>query len=219
VGPAPTRFFAGDRLFLMLIAGSPAEVKRFARLSAATVFSGNFFSADDPNRARFPHQGTAALICSLRGKGLMSQYSEDACDRALLAGAVGADCRAFAELYRRYAARVHVYVHNIVGDPAVAEELVVDTMTAVWRGARTYRASARVSTWILGIARHKALDAARSRVRARASVRLDASMPLPASTATPLECASDAQRDRIMRRAFARLSSEHQQTLHLVFYQ
>jgi hypothetical protein len=42
VGPAPTRFFAGDRLFLMLIAGSPAEVKRFARLSAATVFSGNF---------------------------------------------------------------------------------------------------------------------------------------------------------------------------------
>ena len=45
--------------------------------------------------------------------------------------------------------------------PALAEEVVIDTMLAVWHGASSFTQSSRVSTWILGIARHKALDAVR----------------------------------------------------------
>ncbi|MEJ0006789.1 MAG: sigma factor [Steroidobacteraceae bacterium] len=57
------------------------------------------------------------------------------------------------------------YARSLVRDPETAEEVVVDTMLAVWKDAGRFAKSSRLSTWILGIARHKALDAVRRRGR------------------------------------------------------
>src|SRR5690349_9538611 len=101
--------------------------------------------------------------------------ADDATDRALLIAVTAADRRAFAELYRRYADRIFGYVHNIVRDERCAEELVIDTLTAVWHGAADFRGGSRVSSWIFGIARYKAIDAARVRQRTPESVPLESS--------------------------------------------
>jgi RNA polymerase sigma-70 factor (ECF subfamily) len=151
-------------------------------------------------------------------QSLEQATADDATDRALLIAVRAGDRRAFAELYRRYATRVFTYVRNIVRDERSAEELVIDTMTAVWRGAADFRGGSRVSSWILGIARYKAIDAARIRERTPESVPLEDSSSLEAGGLTPFESAFLHQRGAIARRALAQLSEEHREALFLAYY-
>jgi RNA polymerase sigma-70 factor, ECF subfamily len=144
--------------------------------------------------------------------------ADDATERALLIAVSAADHRAFAALYSRYAARIFTYVHNIVRDAGSAEELVTDTMTAVWHGAADFRGGSRVSSWVFGIARYKAIDAARMRGRAPQSVPLESSGTLPADGLTPFESVWVQQRGAIARRALALLSREHREALFLAYF-
>ena len=82
-------------------------------------------------------------------------------DVELLAATAAQDARAFHALYDRFERRVYGYVRTLIRQPALAEEVTIDTMTAVWQGARSFGGAARVSTWILGIARYKSIDALR----------------------------------------------------------
>ncbi len=88
--------------------------------------------------------------------------SEDV-DRALVARIAGGDRAAFEAFYDRYARRVLAFVSDLIADAALAEETAGDVMLAAWRGARSFRGASRVSTWLLGIAHHKAMDALRRR--------------------------------------------------------
>src|SRR4029077_5012923 len=76
----------------------------------------------------------------------------------------------------------------------------------------------RVSSWIFGIARFKAIDAVRVRQRTPESVPLENSESLPAEGLTPFESASVAERGAIARRALAMLSDEHREALFLAYY-
>ena len=87
--------------------------------------------------------------------------AQDKSDSDLLAAVATADMVAFEALYRLYERRVYQYAYTFVRDRAAAEEVAVDTMTTVWRGAAGFAGRSRASTWILGIARHKALDVVR----------------------------------------------------------
>ncbi|HEY4212635.1 MAG TPA: RNA polymerase sigma factor [Steroidobacteraceae bacterium] len=143
---------------------------------------------------------------------------EDITDRALLIATGAADRRAFAELYRRYADRVYSYVRNVVRDDLSAEDLVIDTMTAVWNGAAAFRGASRVSSWILGIARHKAIDAVRTHERMPVCLPIDDSSSLEATGPTPYESVFVEQRRTLARRALAMLSDEHREALFLAYY-
>jgi RNA polymerase sigma-70 factor (ECF subfamily) len=77
--------------------------------------------------------------------------------RRLLAQAAGGCQVAFAELYRRLSRRVFAFVRHNVENPALAEEITMDTLFAVWENAGRFRGDASVSSWALGIARHKML--------------------------------------------------------------
>ncbi len=144
--------------------------------------------------------------------------ADDATDRALLIAVSATDHRAFSELYRRYAKRIFAYVHNIVREGGAAEELVTDTMTAVWHGASDFRGGSRVSSWIFGIARYKAIDAARTRERTPQSVPLESSGWLAADGLTPFESVCAQQRGVIARRALGLLSKDHQEALFLAYF-
>jgi len=143
--------------------------------------------------------------------------SDDQRDAALLAAAAGGDAAAFDQLYRRHERRVWRFVLGMVHDRAVAEELVVDTMLAVWRGAKDFRAGSLVSTWILGIARYKALDAVRRLVQRRREAALDEAAEVADATPGPAEEASEADRARVLDQACRTLTAEHQEVLHLAF--
>ena len=144
---------------------------------------------------------------------------EDITDRALLIATGAADRRAFADLYRRYAGRIYSYVRNVVRDDRSAEDLVIDTMTAVWNGAASFRGGSRVSSWILGIARHKAIDTVRTHERAPVCLPIDDSSPLEATGPSAYETVFVDQRKTLARRALALLSREHREALFLAYYQ
>lgn len=130
------------------------------------------------------------------------------------------DARAFEELYHLYEKRVYQYVCTLIRDPSLAEEVVGEVMLAVWRGACHYAHQSRLSTWIFGIARHKALDALRLTSRHdQAAVAIDEAPLLPCLDETPIDGIQREQLGVVTRQALTKLSPEHQEVLRLVFYE
>src|SRR5262245_32782186 len=78
-------------------------------------------------------------------------------DRLLLSRIAQQDRRAFEVLYRRYYRRVFHFVLRLVRQDAAAEEVVSDSMFAVWQGAGSFQGGSSVSTWLLGIAYRQAM--------------------------------------------------------------
>jgi RNA polymerase sigma-70 factor (ECF subfamily) len=77
----------------------------------------------------------------------------------LVAVGAGRDVKAFELLFRYYAPRLKSYMSRAGGDPRMAEELMQETMTAVWNKAAGYNpAKGAVSTWIFTIARNLRID-------------------------------------------------------------
>jgi len=145
--------------------------------------------------------------------------STDVSDIELLAATATGATAPFERLYDRYERRVYNYVRTFVRQPALAEEVVIDTMLAVWRGARTFDKGSRVSTWILGIARHKALDAVRKAGRQAEGVALDQAEELADTAETAAEGIDRGDTALLMLRAMAKLSADHQEILRLAFYE
>lgn len=150
---------------------------------------------------------------------MRSTHPQDDADPALLAEIVAGSQVAFERLYRLYETRVFQYISTLVYNSALAEEIVGDTMMAVWRGAGTFSGSSRVSTWIFGIARHKALDALRRTGRAQREVDLDGAANLATSDDSPFDQVQRGQTESLTKQALATLSPDHQEILRLVFYE
>jgi RNA polymerase sigma-70 factor (ECF subfamily) len=76
------------------------------------------------------------------------------------------DEAALGTLYDLWAERVHTLAFWILNDPDEAEDVVEETFWQVWRTADRYDGKRSAgSTWIMMIARSRALDSLRSRRR------------------------------------------------------
>ena len=138
-------------------------------------------------------------------------------DADLLSATAAADERAFHVLYARFERRVYGYIRTLIREPRLAEEVTIDTMTAVWQGARGFAGSARASTWILGIARHKAIDALRKTAKRPDLLPIDRlDIEDGTTTSRDAERASSAKQ---VQRAIAQLSDDHREVLRLAFYE
>jgi RNA polymerase sigma-70 factor (ECF subfamily) len=75
-------------------------------------------------------------------------------DAHLIAHALQAgDPNAFGELVRRYQSPVRSFLRKLTrGDEALADDLAQETFLRAWRRLETFRAEARFSTWLFGIA-------------------------------------------------------------------
>lgn len=78
-------------------------------------------------------------------------------DIELLRMVANKDKRAFEALYKRYYHRIAQFAVRIVRQPDIAEEVVDDTMFAIWRSASAFEGRSNVSTWLLGVAYRRAL--------------------------------------------------------------
>jgi RNA polymerase sigma factor (sigma-70 family) len=80
---------------------------------------------------------------------------------------VGArDRKAFEALYHQYYRRLFAYLLKVMRRADLVEEVLNDVMLAIWKGAAGFDGRSRPSTWIFGIAYHKALKALARRVPA-----------------------------------------------------
>ncbi len=94
--------------------------------------------------------------------------TDQAPDMVALLRAVGArrDLAAYEALFRHFAPRVKAYMARTGGDGQLAEELMQETMIAVWNKADRFDpAKGAVSTWIFTIARNLRIDAYRREKR------------------------------------------------------
>src|SRR3974377_1167806 len=66
-------------------------------------------------------------------------------------------------LFARHHVRVYRFVLRLVGNPTVAEDLISEVFLDVWRQADRFEGRSAVSTWMLAIARFKALSSLRKR--------------------------------------------------------
>jgi RNA polymerase sigma-70 factor, ECF subfamily len=97
-----------------------------------------------------------------------SRHSDDAGDCDLLRRISCADRGAFEQLYFEYHNRLVKFLFRVIRRHEDLEEVINDTFLIVWRHAGEFRGASRVSTWIFGIAYHRALKTIRmSSLRAR----------------------------------------------------
>ena len=87
----------------------------------------------------------------------------DTSDLALIQSIAASDKHAMQILYARHNVRVFRFLLRFVADKSAAEDLVSEVFLDVWRQAGNFRAQSQVSTWLLAIARNKAISALRRR--------------------------------------------------------
>lgn len=131
-------------------------------------------------------------------------------DRELLARVAARDEAAFRRLYERYATRIFHYALTILRDRHLAEEVVQETMVAVWEGAGTFRGTAQASTWIFGIARNQAHSLLRRESRGGRVPEEPGILPDPAEA---------AEREVRVRSALGRLPPQQVEVVFLAFYE
>jgi RNA polymerase sigma-70 factor (ECF subfamily) len=125
------------------------------------------------------------------------------------------DRDALAVLYQRHGGVVLAQVTLAVGEPTLSEEILQDTMLAVWRGAASFRGESAVRSWIIAIARRQARDRLRHRPVRTADVA-DLS-GLPAPEAGPEEAAIERAEAEVIADAVGQLGRLHREVLGLVF--
>ena len=68
-----------------------------------------------------------------------------------------------AAFYRAHGRVVLAQVLLVTAERVLAEEIVQDTMLAVWRGATSFRGDSSVRSWVIAIARRQTRDRLRGR--------------------------------------------------------
>jgi RNA polymerase sigma-70 factor (ECF subfamily) len=137
-------------------------------------------------------------------------------DEALVAAIAKGDRRAMHVLYARHNVKVFRFVVRMVRNDATAEDLVSEVFLEVWRLAGRFEARSQVSTWLLAIARNKAISV----LRARSTDELDD------ETVGTIEDQSEGQdrvletkdRNAALRGCLAELSSAHREIIDLVYF-
>ena len=137
-------------------------------------------------------------------------------DEVLISRIANGDRLAMQVLFARHHVRVYRFVLRLVRNEATAEDLISEVFLDVWRQAAKFEGRSAVSTWMLSIARFKALSA----LRRKPEYELDE------ETAEAIEDHSDdpevtlAKKDKgaLLREALSALSAEHREVIDLVYY-
>lgn len=137
-------------------------------------------------------------------------------DETLIALIANGDKDATRVLFARHNVRVFRFLLRIVGDEAAAEDLVTEVFLDVWRNASRFEARSQVSTWILAIARHKALASRRRRSYDGLDDETWERMEDPADD--PEVTVQKTERSALLQECLKQLSVAHREVVDLVYY-
>jgi RNA polymerase sigma-70 factor (ECF subfamily) len=152
------------------------------------------------------------IVVPRAGAPACSERSDEALLGAIAAGERGA----MQALYLRHNVRVYRFVLRLVGEAALTEDIVSEVFLALWHQAGNFKAKSQISTWILAIARYKALSALRSRSDEPFAEDDAAAIADPAEDAEAIVDRQD--RGMGIRRCLSQLSPIQREVLDLVYY-
>lgn len=138
-------------------------------------------------------------------------------DRQLLKRIAGGDRQALTELYARYQRLLFNYLLQLTPDYGLAEELLQDTLVAVWKSASSFGGRSGVQTWLIGVARRQAHNTLRQR---KISLANEAELEgLAAVVQEPEDFTlASIARDELVE-AFKQLGPVHREVLVLILVQ
>lgn len=126
---------------------------------------------------------------------------------------------AMGRLYDATSGLVHGLVLRILRDHASAEEVTLDVYAQAWRRAGTYDPErGRPTTWLLTMARSRAIDRLRGTQRERARESLDDHPGLVDPAEDPSAVSEADERSRRIRAALALLPAEQREAIDLAFF-
>jgi RNA polymerase sigma-70 factor (ECF subfamily) len=137
-------------------------------------------------------------------------------DEVLIGRIAKGDRLAMQVLFARHHVRVYRFVLRLVRNDATAEDLISDVFLDVWRQAGKFEGRSAVTTWLLSIARFKALSA----LRRKPEQELD-----DKTAEAIIDTADDPQvslekkdKGNVLRQCLTALSVEHREVIDLVYY-
>jgi RNA polymerase sigma-70 factor, ECF subfamily len=137
-------------------------------------------------------------------------------DEALISLIADGDKRAMQVLYARHNVRVYRFILRLTGNQSLAEDLVSEVFLDVWRQADGFESKSQVSTWLLAIARYKALSALRRRTDEHLDDHTAASIEDTADD--PETVVGTKDRNIIVQKCLTKLSPAHREVIDLVYY-
>jgi len=136
---------------------------------------------------------------------------EPVSDADLVERSLRRDPGAFGSLVERHQRLVFGVALARCGDPALAEDVAQDAFVTAWRDLERLHDADRVGSWVAGIARNLASNAARARRRA------DAPVPEPLPVPTPEDEALGREDREFLQRALAEVPVAHREALVLYY--
>ena len=125
--------------------------------------------------------------------------------------------RQSSTLVGRHQVRLFRFLMRLVRDEGMAEELSNEVFMEVWRNAARYEGRSQVGTWLLSIARNRAIS--RLRKRREASWDEDKAAELADDADTPEVTTQKLDKASALKRCLDALSTDHREIVDLVYYQ
>jgi heat shock protein HtpX len=136
-------------------------------------------------------------------------------DEVLIVRIADGDAGALAALYQRYGGKLFGFLRRYASDRMVAEEILQDTLLAVWRSVQLYAGRSSVRTWLFGVAWRQAHN--RLRGRQPQEVPLDSLTGWVDPAPGPAELADFSAQGAAIADAFEALTLRHREVLALAF--
>src|SRR6476620_3013474 len=88
---------------------------------------------------------------------------------------------AMQALFARHRTYVYRWLLRFISNETLAEDLLSEVFLDVWRQAGRFQCRSSVSTWLMSIARHKALSVRRRRTAVELDEKIEATVADPAN--------------------------------------
>jgi RNA polymerase sigma-70 factor (ECF subfamily) len=137
-------------------------------------------------------------------------------DETLIGQIARGDRLAMQVLFARHHVRIYRFVLRVVRDEMAAEDVIGDVFLDVWRQASRFEGRSAVSTWLMAIARFKALSLLRKRRDDTLDVETAESIEEPSDD--PELAVEKQDKGKKLRACLAGLSREHREIIDLVYY-
>ena len=140
-------------------------------------------------------------------------------DAALLARVAKGDEAALEAIYQRYGGACFALARRILNDAQLAEDVVQQVFLATWQGTGYDPKRGAVSTWLLSVTHHKAVDAVRREGNRRKRLASEqALLEVAASAPGPDDETWQRLRADRTRAALRLLPAEQREVVLLAYY-
>ncbi len=137
-------------------------------------------------------------------------------DSELVARVARGDRAAVRLLFMRHHARIYRFVARQTGSEMMADDIANEVFLELWRQAASFQGRSEVSTWLLGIARFKALSMLRK--RKEEAIDDEEAAAVPDGADSPEVAVMKDDKAAALRRMVNALPEEHRTVIDLAYY-